>query len=224
MKGNTHSDCYIAIMGDIVGSERFADVEQLHSTFNRAINESNGENAAHLASPLTITLGDEFQGLVHSYATAFTMARKLRFRLLDEAIECRFAIGLVSLNSPVNPDRAWNMMGEGLASTRGKLNDKRGPSFYRFALGNQPLLERSLEAHGAALTTIERRWTDRQRRDIAAFLAGASAADLARQRNVTVHSIYKVRSSGDFDTYLVILQTILEMLRQLDVQNGLSQC
>ncbi len=224
MTGKSSSNRYVAIMGDIVGSEKAADVEQLHVQFNRAVNESNAEGAQVLTSPLTITLGDEFQGLVNSLSAAFSLARKLRFKLLEDQIACRFAIGLVDLKSPINDQRAWNMMGEGLSQTRSKLNDKRAISFYRFALGGEPLLEPNLEALGVALSTIERRWTDRQRRDIGAFLAGANASELARQRNVSVHSIYKVRSSGDFDAYLLIFQTIMEVLSHLDRQNGLPRC
>lgn len=215
---------YAVVMGDVVRSEHAASVEQLYDRFNDAISHQNTASRESLASPLTITLGDEFQGLATSLASAFRMVRDLRFRLLAEGIECRFAIGCVELKTPLNADRAWNMMGTGLARTRQKLNEKRAQTLYRFAVSDDLLIETALEALGAGLTSIERRWTQRQREDIAALLAGATAADIARQRNVSVHSIYKVRASGDYDVYAMQWRAIQDILAHLDTLHGMSEC
>lgn len=215
---------YAVVMGDLVSSERAHPPEYLYDRFNAAINQQNTAFKASLASPLTITLGDEFQGLTISLATALLVARALRFQLLSDGIECRFAIGLVEPKTPVNTDRAWNMMGPGLARTRKKLNEKRAQSLYRFAVTDDALLETALEALGAGVTMIERRWTDQQRQDITALLAGASAADIANQRNVSVHSIYKVRASGDFDTYTMQSHAIQDILAHIDTLHGMSGC
>lgn len=215
---------YAVIMGDLVRSERAASIEHLHDRFNAAINHQNTSYQQSLASPLTITLGDEFQGLVMSLASALAIARALRFQLLSEGIECRFAIGLAEPKTPINPDRAWNMMGPGLARTRSKLDEKRTQSLYRFSVTDDPVMETALEALGAGVTMIERRWTGQQREDITALLAGASPADIARQRNVSVHSIYKVRASGDYDTYVMQWRAIQDILTHIDALHEMPGC
>lgn len=203
-------------MGDLVGSERDPDISTLHARFNAAIERQNEVFGERLASPLTITLGDEFQGLASSLTTAAEIARELRFDLMNDAIDCRFAIGLADIQTPINRQRAWNMMGPGLASTRERLNEKRSDTFYRFDMPGHPALEGLLEASGASLTAIERRWTDTQRLDIQALLRGSAPVEIARRRNVSVHTIYKVRSSGDFDLYLLHWNAILKALAELD--------
>ncbi len=210
------STIHAVLMGDIVHSEHNAATEHLYACFNAAIERQNQQHAMTLASPLTITLGDEFQGLVNTLAVAAQMARDIRLDLLDNAIDCRFALGVATLKTPLNPARAWNMMGPGLALTRERLNEKSASNLYRFAIPDFPILETMLEASGAGLTAIERRWTDTQRRDIRALLQGASPDDVARRRNVSVHSIYKVRASGDFELYQIHLNAIGAALRDLD--------
>ena len=204
------------VMGDLVQSERSLAPAKLHLRFNEAVDAQNAAHAAALASPLTITLGDEFQGLARSLGQAVPIVRDLRLQLMGDGIECRFVIGRVELRTELNPEKAWNMMGPGLARARARLNEKKAGSLYRFSIAEAPVTETVLDALGAGLTAIERGWTDQQRDDISALIGGLSPAELARRRNVSVHSIYKVRGSGDFDAYMTQWQAIGEALSALD--------
>lgn len=208
-------------MGDLVGSERHSSVPRLAQRFDDAVAEAN-RATIDIASPLTITLGDEFQGLLVSLTAAARIARSVRFGLLENGIDCRFAIGVAQLETPLNPHRAWNMMGLGLAETRRRLNEKRADTLYRFNLPAHPALETMLEASGASLTAIERGWTETQRRDIALLMDGANAADVARLRNVSAHSVYKVRASGSFDLYALHWNAIAEALTAVDAASGMG--
>jgi hypothetical protein len=205
-------------MGDIVDSERSASTIRLHTQFNDVIERHNKANAAVMASPLTITLGDEFQGLVTSLVSAAHLARAIRHDLMQDSIDCRLAIGVVRLETPLNRSQAWNMMGPGFATTRAKLNDKKSSNRYRFDIPGEPLLETLLEACGATLTVIEQSWTDTQRSDILALLGGATPDERARARNVSVYTVYKVRTSGNFPLYMTQWAAITEALAVLDAR------
>jgi hypothetical protein len=206
----------VVLMGDLVNSEHNGATTLLHERFNAVIRHQNARHRDAIASPLTITLGDEFQGLITSFAAAIEIARDIRFDLLEDAIDCRFAIGAIRLETPLNTERAWNMMGPGLAETRERLNEKRPSTYYGFTLPDHPILEVMLEASGASLTAIERGWTETQRGDIRALLSGRSPAEIARSRNVSVHTVYKVRNSGDFDLYRIHWDAIRQALAFMD--------
>jgi hypothetical protein len=205
------------VMGDLVSSESSADVEAVHFRFNAAIDRCN-QRYPNLVSPLTITLGDEFQGLVDRLSLAIVIARDVRFDLLAQGIDCRFVVGQVQIRTPLNPDRAWNMMGPGLGRAREMLDRKRDTSLYLFSLPDHPLLQLTLTAIGAGLTAIERRWTDRQRDDVIASLDSVSVDEIAQRRNVAAHSVYKVRSAGQFDAYAVQWAAIETVLEEIDAE------
>lgn len=213
--------CYGVVMGDLVKSESSLPIEQLYVLFNKAVDDQNFANANALVSPMTITLGDEFQGVVRTLAQAAMIARNLRLQLMADAIDCRFVIGLVEIKTPINTDKAWNMMGPGLARARQKLNNKKADQFYRFSLIEAPVTENLLDAIGIGLSVIELGWTDQQRGDISALINGLSPAELAKRRNVSVHSIYKVRSSGNFDAYATQWDAINMALSEVDKQGRL---
>lgn len=213
--------CYGVLMGDLVDSEGYADPEQLHAAFNAAIERQNAGLAADMMSPLTITLGDEFQGLLTSLVAAASTARQIRFDLLRQDIDCRFVIGVVDLKTPINSERAWNMMGPGFATARERLGEKRSTSLYRFSIPDDPLLETLLDAIGASISAIERKWSKVQRDDIIALLGGASVADVARARNVGNFNVYKVRSAGDYDLYTTEWSAVQKALIELDTRHDL---
>lgn len=203
-------------MGDLVASEQHEDPADLHAAFNAAIDRQNEAFGADIVSPLTITLGDEFQGLLGSLVAAAQAARDIRFELMRKNIDCRFVIGRVDLKTPINRERAWNMMGPGFSRARARLGEKRFLSRYRFSIEDDALLETMLEASGASLTAIEHDWSKAQRADIIELLNGASVADVARTRKVSVHNVYKVRNAGNFDLYVFQWQAIQKALAELD--------
>ena len=204
------------IMGDLVSSERSVAPVQVHARFNAAIERGNSRYP-RLPSPLTITLGDEFQGIASSLRSAAEIVRELRFSLLADGLDCRFVIGSAELHTPINTERAWNMMGPGLSRAREMLNQKRDTSLYLFSLPGRPVDQINLTAMGAGLTTIERRWTRLQRDIVVASLDNAGVEEIARRRNVAAHSVYKVRSAGQFEAYAMMWAAIDNTLSTIDM-------
>lgn len=214
---------FAVLMGDLVDSEIYPNPALLHDHFNAAINRQNDELAKDIVSPLTITLGDEFQGLLTSLVAAAKVARNIRYELLREEIDCRFVIGIIDLKTNLNSERAWNMLGPGFADAREKLNEKRSSNRYRFSMPQEEILETMLEALGASLSAIERDWSIAQREDITRLVGGASVAEIASARNVSVHNIYKVRAAGDFDLYVLQWDAIHKALTELDRKYDLPE-
>lgn len=214
---------HVVIMGDLVKSEAAPSAEALHRLFNDAVNEANAAFADQLASPLTITLGDEFQGLTETLEAGMTIIRHIRWSLLERDVECRFVIGLVSLASPVNADKAWNMMGPGLAAAREKLEQKRAPNAYRFSLADHPTLENLMESLGLALTDIEADWTARQREVmLAAMRARERPAALVERFDVKESVFYKVRRAAKFDLYRALWTNLYSALKMVDAEHAPS--
>ncbi len=210
---------HVAIMGDLIGSEHAVSVDSLHATFNDAVDAINSEYRTTLTSPLTITLGDEFQGLCASLSDGLSIVRDLRQRLSAKATPCRFVLGVVTLKTAINHDRAWNMMGPGLATARERLADKRDPNAYRFSLPDHRLVADLLDALGYTVTSIEEGWTARQQQVVT---DGRSVAKVAEVFGVTPRNIYKVREAAHFKLYESVWQAMTAAIRALDQDYGVK--
>lgn len=189
---------YAVVMGDLVESERARNPRALYDRFNAAVDAANAAFGQAIASPLTITLGDEFQGLCNTLTDGLAIVHHLRIRLLAAGIACRFVLGHATLETPLNRSRAWNMIGAGLAETRNKLNDKKDPNAYRFAFPDMPVHERLMDAVGLSLTLVERDWTDTQLRYVSLLdEPDGSAERLAKRLRITPRSVFKVLNAAN---------------------------
>lgn len=214
---------HAVVMGDLVESETAASVPVLHAAFNAAVDAVNRRGAATLASPLTITLGDEFQGLARSLSQGLTVVRDLRRTLRAENVACRFVLGLVELKTPLNAEKAWNMMGPGLARARERLADKRDANAFRFSLPADAVTETLLDAIGAAITGVEARWTERQFTIVAESLA-ATVPDAAQAARLGIkpRTLYKIRRAAELDLYKREWTAVETALADLDQRYGLA--
>jgi hypothetical protein len=210
-------------MGDIIGSEAAQSTAAVHRAFNRAIAAANAGHSAQVVSPLTITLGDEFQGIVSGLEAAWRIAPELRLTLMRDEIACRFVVGVASIRTRINPERAWNMMGPGLAAARAKLNDKISENAYRFSFPDEPAIEVLADAVGEGLTEIERGWTGTQKKYLLrSRLAGQSVAQVARREKVSLGAVYKVFRAARLDYYERQSEALLRALKLQDARYGFS--
>lgn len=208
---------YAIIMGDIVKSREHQKAKQLSQLFNEKIFEANQVFKKGIVSPLTITLGDEFQGLVKSFKQAFQVAHQLSLQLLSHDIRCRFVVGQVDLVSPPNSKVAWNMMGEGLAEAREKLNEKEDPNFYKFSGFDRKFLI-LLDGMGRSMSEVEKKWTPTQIHYVSAVFDNIETpkAELAEQLGISRNTLYKTIRSAEFQYYLQQKYTIEETLSLYD--------
>ncbi len=114
------------LMGDIIGS-RVGDQALLQENFARLIDKVNRDYSMSFESPLTITLGDEFQGIVTSAKEAAEIVIALEeYRWdLDVEILIRYSLGLGEISTPINPTIAYGMLGSGLSEVREALTEMK---------------------------------------------------------------------------------------------------
>lgn len=214
---------FAVLMGDIVGSERSPAIRAVYRAFNKAVDSANENHAAQIASPLTITLGDEFQGLLRTLVHAWDVAVTLRIQLLVANVSCRFVIGAAELETPLNTKQAWNMMGGGLSAARDKLNDKRSSSAYRFSLPGEPVVESLMDGLGDALTETELDWTSTQLRYYSKSRESkTTTAELAAELGITARSLYKVLHAARAEFHERQSRVLRSALGALDQRYGLQ--
>lgn len=213
---------YAISMGDLVHSSGHDDPNALHRLFNEVVAEANRRYAESIVSPLTITLGDEFQGLSASLVRGFELNHFVRLRLLGRGVSTRLVLGAGAIDTAVNPDNAWNMMGEGLSRAREKLNAKLRFNCYRFSFPCEAQLERLLDGIGRSLTNIESGWTSTQRDYVIKRLSQPqhSVSVIAAELGISKNSMYKVLRAADADFYEAQLESISESLAHEDERRG----
>jgi hypothetical protein len=114
---------HFVLMADIKDS-RLNKSRLLLKNFKELTLRLNQENRKNLLSPLTITLGDEFQGIVNSLYNCIQIMMMSEELILKEKykFKLRYVINYGNIDTRVNKAIAYGMLGSGLTEAREKLN------------------------------------------------------------------------------------------------------
>ena len=130
---------HFILMADIIDSSK-KDSHLLMENFKTLIKEINDLHSNDILSPLTITLGDEFQGVINDLSTStliilnieeYIIHHKLNFKL-------RYVLNEGEIETPINKNNAYEMLGTGLTEARLKLNNsKNEKSRFKISIENE---------------------------------------------------------------------------------------
>lgn len=113
-------------MGDVTSSST-KDAGVLKVDLRTLVDEVNNSYKSDILSPLTITLGDEFQGVVSSLQSAVSIIFSIEELRLSKAIDFKlhYVYQFGEIDTEINPTIAHEMLGPGLTQARKMLTSKR---------------------------------------------------------------------------------------------------
>ncbi len=162
---------YIILMADIINSSG-QEPRQLMIDFKFLVQTINEKYKEKLLSPLTITLGDEFQGVVDSAENAakiiFDFEELILLNLLH--LNIRFVCFEGIIETPINKNIAYEMLGEGLTLARKKLTVlKKDKSKFYFEF-NDSKKSNFLNQMFFIFESLLEEWQHKEKDVIAAFI------------------------------------------------------
>ena len=113
---------YLIVMADIVASGGL-DQALTMQQFQQLVEAVNAKLGEALISPLTITLGDEFQGIIREIAglPQLVFALEEQALSLGTGFKLRYIFYEGKIDTPINHEVAYGMMGAGLTQARAEL-------------------------------------------------------------------------------------------------------
>jgi hypothetical protein len=213
---------HFILMADIVRS-REAPAKALLTGFRKIVDGANTRFRTDILSPLTITLGDEFQGVVKSVEAGLRMMVWLEEEKLAAptpfALRYVFRRGLIE--TALNRQRAHAMLGPGLTSARAQLEElKRGRR--RFWIETQGGARD--EALNLAFALYERAydsWSADDRKLVKSFLRLGDYKKVASRWKRHPSSMFRRQRSLGIEAYLEI-KSLIGCLGRLSIPPGSS--
>jgi hypothetical protein len=201
---------YLVLIGDIVASRELAARAQFQRRLKGALQALNGRRKA-LASPYTLTLGDEFQAVYREADTVFSDL----FSILAEIapVQARFAVAVGEIVTPLNPAQAIGMDGPGFHRARARLEALKaegrllgaGADGGAWALPAATLAVLSGQMEG---------WRPNRFKLFSRLLAGEPVAELAKRTGITPRAVNKNIRAADLDEWRRILDEITRLLNE----------
>lgn len=139
--------------------------------FKKTVADINQLDSQYILSPLTITLGDEFQGVVRSISGAFRVLFDLETSLmaLNKPFKLRYVIHEGEIQTKINKVKAHEMLGPGLTTARAELSTlKKARSRFKISLKDKQLAHR-LNLAMSIYQGIVDNWTIAQQKVVRIF-------------------------------------------------------
>lgn len=188
-------------MGDIVESSN-ADQLILQREFARLIRRVNEDYSNSFESPLTITLGDEFQGVVRSSKEAAEVVIALEEYRWDLELEIviRYSLGLGEITTPINPEIAYGMLGPGLSEVREALVEMKQEED-RMMISGQFDTKSQLALSMNIFLEKQEEWKWRDREIISGYFTYRDYKKVAEVMGKDVSLIWRRFKSLGFESY-----------------------
>lgn len=202
---------YPILMADIIDS-RYSESSMLMYEFKNLVLNINKLKKNDLISPLTITLGDEFQGIASSIKSAinliflteeFLLSNELQFKL-------RYVLNYGIIDTPINKNIAYEMLGEGLSEARTKLNHLK-ESNRRFSINlkiEQKNVEKILNDSFQIYQYFVDNWKIEEYNLVGEFLAQKDYKIIAKELNMNRSSTWRRQKSLNIEEYETVKRII----------------
>lgn len=111
-------------MADVIDSRK-AQQDILMEHFKKVIASTNRKDSHKIISPITITLGDEFQGVMRDLSSALDVMFEIEEEIIDNkaSFKLRYVLLEGKIETPINRDIAYEMLGSGLTDARSYLSN-----------------------------------------------------------------------------------------------------
>lgn len=196
---------HLVVIGDIMDSRRLRG----RAAFQRKLTDSLGElsrGQKSLASPYTLTLGDEFQA-VYSRAVGL-FADLCRVRIACLPAQVRLAVAVGEIKTAINPAQALGMDGPAFHLARDRIEALKADGGWFGLDGDAPGSSETRRALIDLVCAGVNSWQPNRWRILLGMLEGKSAAVCAREIGISEPAVYKNISHGRLDSLVALLRGI----------------
>lgn len=204
---------YTIMMADIIKSREIKG-KGLMNSFTEIVESVNKKHQERLLSPLTVTLGDEFQGIPDSIDSAVEIFFDLEEMVIMRSggYKLRYVILEGEVETSINPDFAHGMLGKGLTQARESLEVmKESEERVLFYLQDQKK-EKALNEGGHLYQWIVDDWNEKDRELVRAFWEYRDYKTVAKALNKNVSLMWKREKSLQLREYRGVKQVIRYMV------------
>jgi SatD family (SatD) len=203
-------DNYWIIMADVIDSGG-KDAVLLQNQLKECVEITNKKYQKSVLSPLTITLGDEFQGVAKSLKNCIEIVISIEELIVNKSFDfqLRFVIYYGKIDTPINTEIAYSMLGEGLTKARDLTNNLKnaGHRFY-FEVGKS---QKNLALNSAfeVFENIVEKWKNTDDKMMASqFIKYIDYKIIAEKLSKPRSQIWKRKNSLEINSYFAIKNVI----------------
>jgi hypothetical protein len=207
----TDPEIFVCLTCDVVASRLSEDRESLQDRIEASLAEANRGFADKLSVGLSVTLGDEWQGLFRAPEAALEVDLFLRARLYPFAV--RSGLGFGGISTPLRKTTAA-MDGECFHRSRLAVEAARKRRLPGVViLSGDPVRDAASNAVCGLLAAVSAHWTEKQLRSVMAYRERATEQAAATALGVAQPTLHQSLEGARGKEFVEGFSRLLEFLR-----------
>lgn len=211
---------YCAVIGDMIDSRHLENRNEIQERLKQTLREVNADYADAIASDFTVTLGDEFQGVLLDPAPLFEITDRIEMRMYP--VKIRFGIGVGALSTEI--DRASSIGADGPAyysarraveEIKKEENRKRGQKTNMMIASDAASMccEPLMNAVFAMLALCNLQWSAREREIVYDMLTHRDGQEATAARlGIAQSSVQRGLERAGYYTYLKARESLSDAI------------
>lgn len=206
----------IALIGDIVSSKEIQDRALIQRKLENVLHQLNLDNKS-LLSPYTITLGDEFQAVFGQSGLLFYDMVRILSTL--SPVKVRFALGVGTLDTPINPKQSIGMDGPAFHAARAGIEELKSGSFLFTIKGIE---QHAIDLANQSLKLLSRhldKWNDTRLHIFEMYNQNLLVKEIVEKLNaeklkISEQAVYKSIAHGDLEVVQGIFRSVAQVINE----------
>lgn len=205
---------HIVLIGDLIDSKKLDDTsrnrvqESLQAVFKRINRDSDS-----LASPYTITLGDEFQAVYNSADDLFKHLWMIYAEIHPVLI--RFSISVGEISTKINADHALGMDGPAFYVAREQIEQMKEKKLLLSIATDYERFNRLINSSLQILEANLRTWKKNRFSVLYRYYENKDVKQIAKEVGMSDVAVYKNINAGALEAVHVLTNTVSETLNEM---------
>ncbi len=194
-----------AVIADIVESRKLRDRGNIQEELARLLDSVNEKNDG-IASPYTITLGDEFQAVYRHTEGMFEDFWRILAGL--HPVKVRFSVGVGDIVTDLNPEEALGMDGPAFHRARDGIEADLAKSHALFHVEADVKRRRFVNKTLDLISKYARTWKKNRFEILCSLFEAQEAQEIAERIDISVRAVYKNIDKGGLEEIVAISEEI----------------
>jgi len=178
---------YLVIIGDIIKSRKLSNRYEVQETFSSVVSEAQIEYGKDLVSPITLTIGDEFQSVMANANDLFKIVDKLDLKM--HPVQLRYGFGIGTIDTKINKQISIGMDGPAFHRAREALDVARKQNRRYYFRMDDGGIENAINLLLKWMDAGMQNWSDTKKKILVFKERGYTQTDIALRLQITQPAI-----------------------------------
>jgi predicted DNA-binding protein YlxM (UPF0122 family) len=204
---------FTVVIGDISGSKRLSGMDRYQTQLfvKSAVVQINEQFHEYIEAPMTITKGDEFQGLIDTPAHTYEIIHALQKMVFP--IRIRYGIGIGNIYR-MGGSLPIEMDGPAFHKSNYALNMAKKRKTEAWLISDKEVTDQLINTLFILLSAIKSRWNERHFKLYWAYQDLGTYREVAEMENVSPQAICDILKNSRATDVICAERNLLEVLSQ----------